>query len=76
MTQTRQEKLDILNKIAKPGQWVEDAKYRQRNSWWISPKQRIHLKYLLIKRWVCNKLNKKQRNYDNTKNSKLNDAFF
>jgi len=54
MEQTKQEKLDILNKIAKPSQWIEDAKYRQRNRWWIRPKQRIHLKYLRIKRWMCN----------------------
>ena len=52
MKQTRQEKLDILNRVAKPSNWVEDMKRRQRNMWWIRPKQRIHLKYLRIKRWV------------------------
>ena len=54
MKQTRQDKLDILNKMTKPSQWIEKAKYRQRNRWWIKPKQRIHLKYLRIKRWLCN----------------------
>ena len=52
----RQEKLDFLNKTAKPSQWIEGAKYRQKNCWWIKPKQRIHLKYLRIKRWVFNYL--------------------
>ena len=54
MKQTRQEKLDILNRIAKEdSKWIKDAQWRERNKWWIRPKQRIHLKYLRVKRWMC-----------------------
>jgi len=52
MKQTRQDKLDLLNAVTKPSNWVEDMQWRERNAWWIRPKQRIHFKYLRIKRWL------------------------
>ena len=40
------ERID-LSKFPK-SQWIEDAKRRERNWWWL----RIHLKYLRIKRFI------------------------
>jgi len=53
MKQTKQEKLDILNKIAKPcsDSMMKKWEWRVRNRWWLTHWQRMHVKYLRFKRW-------------------------
>lgn len=56
MKQTKQEKLDILNKIAKPcsDSMMEKWEWRVRNRWWLKHWQKMHVKYLRFKRRYTN----------------------
>lgn len=45
------EVLELLNKISKPDtQWRKEAEWRQSNRWWVKHWQKVHLRYLRLKR--------------------------
>jgi hypothetical protein len=46
------EQLDKLNSISKKSNWISDAKKRRRNWWWKKHWNKIHLKYLRLKRRI------------------------
>ena len=49
----KEEVLKKLNEISKPNtEWLKDAKRRQRNWWWKKHWNKIHIKYLRLKRRI------------------------
>lgn len=42
----------LMKEFDKDKYWLKDAEYRQKNNWWLKHWQKLHLKYLRLKRLI------------------------